>query len=280
MKRKKEMVKKTAEQHSEETEALVAELRPIDDTLFEVIVQREGVFEEILDAVFEGKRPKVRKLSVSAQKSIRNISGRSVRIDAVGEDGKNIVYGLEVQRSDNDNHLKRARLIEAILTAYFSEKSAAFADVPDVCIVFMTEFDYLKTNSAVTKIRLLAEGVGDNAKTVEVNDGSELYFVSAKVDDGSKASRMMRLFLQSSFEDVEFPCLSKAVMDVKNDPEEVKKMCATIENYAENKVKEQKRKTFENLLNDGFSVERALKYSGAELEDVEDLIPEDLLTYA
>ena len=170
------------------------------------------------------------------------------------------------------------------VSTYFSEKSTAFADVPDVCIVLMTEFDYLKTNSAVTKIRLLAEGIGDNAKTVEVNDGSELYFVSAKVDDGSKASRMMRLFRKSSFNDAEFPCLSKAVMDVKNDPEEVKKMCTAVEKYAEkyaeSRITEQKRCTFENMLNDGFSVERALKYSGAQLEEVEDLIPEDLLTYA
>ena len=123
----------------------------------------------------------------------------------------------------------------------------------------------------------MAEGIGDKAKTIEVNDGSELYFVSAKMDDGSKASRMMRLFLQSSFEDAEFPCLSRAVKDVKNDPEEVKKMCATVEKYAEDRVKEQKRRTFERMLKRGYSITDALEDSGAELEDVEDLIPEDLL---
>lgn len=59
----------------------IEKLRPIDDIMFEAIAKEEGVCEEILRVILEDSELKVKR--VVPQKSISNLYGREVRLDAL-----------------------------------------------------------------------------------------------------------------------------------------------------------------------------------------------------
>ena len=58
----------------------VKQLRPIDDVFFEKIIEDKEVCEEILRVILEDNKLEV--LSVMPQNNIKNLWGRSVRLDA------------------------------------------------------------------------------------------------------------------------------------------------------------------------------------------------------
>ncbi len=97
----------------EEKKRQVEEFRPIDDVFFEVLADDPEVCEEILRTILEDKELTVEEVIV--QKSIKNIYGRSVRLDALCMLGDGTKCNIEVQRAHTDNHLKRARYNAVVL---------------------------------------------------------------------------------------------------------------------------------------------------------------------
>lgn len=85
----------------------VRDLRPIDDVFFEVLAANPAVCQEILRVIMEDNLLVVSDVIVQA--SEQNIYGRSVRLDALCTLGNGTKCNIEVQRSDNDDHLKRVR---------------------------------------------------------------------------------------------------------------------------------------------------------------------------
>lgn len=108
---------------SEEKIEQVKELRPIDDVFFEVLAENPGVCEEILRVIMNDEGLVVE--SVIVQSSKRNIYGRSVRLDTlcILSSGKRV--NIEVQRSDNDDHLRRVRFNSASITVKDSQIGGA-----------------------------------------------------------------------------------------------------------------------------------------------------------
>lgn len=76
--------------------------------------------QEILRTILEDEKLIVNDVIV--QSSERNIYGRSVRLDALCMLGDGSLCNIEIQRSDSDNHLKRARFNAASITVKESEK--------------------------------------------------------------------------------------------------------------------------------------------------------------
>ena len=105
----------------------VKDLRPIDDVFFEVLAQNVGVCQEILRVILEDGDLVVN--SVITQSSERNLYGRSVRLDALCTLGNGTKCNIEVQRSNNDNHLKRARFNASMITVKDSKQGETFNEV-------------------------------------------------------------------------------------------------------------------------------------------------------
>lgn len=59
---------------------IVARFKLVDDTFFELVMQDKEVCEEVLRVILEDEKLKV--LEVIPQKSIKNLQGRAVRLDA------------------------------------------------------------------------------------------------------------------------------------------------------------------------------------------------------
>ena len=79
--KKSKAVKESRSDRDASNRQRVAKLRPIDDCLFEKLTEDRGVCEEMLRVILEETDLKV--LHVTPQNSVKNLYGRSVRLERV-----------------------------------------------------------------------------------------------------------------------------------------------------------------------------------------------------
>lgn len=103
----------------EQKKQKVKDFRPIDDVFFEVLADDIPFCQEILRTILEDNKLIVNDVIV--QSSERNLYGRSVRLDALCTLGNGEKCNIEVQRSDNDDHLKRVRFNASSITVKESQ---------------------------------------------------------------------------------------------------------------------------------------------------------------
>lgn len=123
----------------EEKEEKVRDFRPIDDAFFETLADDRAFCQEILRVILSDKKLVVEDVIV--QNSKRNLYGRSVRLDTLCTLGNGTKCNIEVQRSNNDNHLKRVRYNAASIAVVDSERGDKFRKLEDLYVVYISEFD-------------------------------------------------------------------------------------------------------------------------------------------
>ena len=123
----------------EEKEEKVRDFRPIDDAFFETLADDRAFCQEILRVILSDKKLVVEDVVV--QNSKRNPYGHSVRLDALCTLGNGTKCNIEVQRSNNDEHLKRVRYNAASIAVVDSQKGDKFRELEDLYVVYISEFD-------------------------------------------------------------------------------------------------------------------------------------------
>lgn len=202
----------------------IKDFRPIDDVFFEVLAQDPKVCEEILQVILEDSELQVEDVIV--QSSERNLYGRSVRLDALCTLGNGTKCNIEIQRSDNDNHLKRARFNAANITVRESNPGDRFDDVIEVYIVYISEFDIFKEGKTIYHVEKVLKETG----TV-VDDGLHELFVNTTIDDGSAIADLMNCFTKKEVNNPKFPKFSKRVKELKTTEGGANAMCEVMEKY-------------------------------------------------
>ena len=185
-------------------------LNPIDDLMFCKMAEHKEFCEEILRVILEDEGLTV--IEAIPQWQGKNLSGRSVVLDAkcVTGDGRQI--NIEVQKADDDNHLKRARYNAAVLTTNISETGKKFEFIPDVCIVFISKFDIFDGGLPLYHIDKVVRETGQVIK-----DGLTEIFVNTVNYDGSKPARLMKLFTENdAYSNDEFPVTSELKSRLKS----------------------------------------------------------------
>lgn len=158
------------------------------------------------------------------KESERNLFGRSVRLDALCTLGNGTKCNIEVQRADNDNHVRRARFNASNITVKYSNPGDRFEDVIELYIVYISEFDVLKKGKTVYHIDKVIRETGTT-----VDDGLHEIFVNTAVDDGSDISKLMSCFVKKEVHNPKFPKLSEEVTRLKTTEGGIETMCAVIE---------------------------------------------------
>ena len=211
----------------EEKKERVEGFRPIDDVFFEVLADDREVCQEILRTILEDKALIVEEVIV--QRSLKNIYGRSVRLDALCILGDGAKCNIEVQRAHSDNHLKRARYNAASIVTKNTEPGERFEkNVPRVIIVYISERDFLGYGRTIYHIDKVIRENGE-----PIDDGLQEVFVNTCIDDGTDIAGLMRCFMQQEVHDPRFPKLSSRVYYLKEQEGGVSAMCEIMEKYME-----------------------------------------------
>ena len=217
------------------TMEFVQKLRPIDNAFFPVLGQDPGVMEEILRVILNDNTLTVEK--VIAEYTLPNLSGRGVRLDSFCETGDGHRINVEVQKADDDDHIRRCRYNAAGMTWKEAEKGTRFKDLPDVCVVYITEHDFLHGGRTVYHVDKILRENGSI-----IDDGSSVIYVNTAVNDGSAISDLMRCFMQKTVNDPKFPRLSERVHQYKNTEKGAAEMCEELERYIDEITEEMQTK--------------------------------------
>lgn len=145
---------------------------------FEVLANKP-VCQEMLRTILEDEELIVQ--DVITQNSEKNLYGRSVRLDALCTLGNGEKCNIEIQRSDNDDHLRRVRYNASSITLRNSQIGTKFDKIPEVYVVFISEFDVFKMGKTVYHV----DNVIRETKKI-VQDGLHRIFVNTEIDDGTK----------------------------------------------------------------------------------------------
>ena len=195
-----------------------------DDIFFEVLAADKAVCEEMLRTILE--EPKLVVEDVVVQSSERNLYGRSVRLDALCRLGDGRLANVEVQRSDNDDHLKWARFNSASITVKESTAGDDFSRIPEVIIVYISEFDFLQEGKTTYHVDKVLRETG----TV-IDDGEHEIFVNTAVNDNTDISDLMSCFTKKRFADPKFPALTSRVNDLKTTEGGTRAVCEVMQHY-------------------------------------------------
>ena len=200
-------------------------LNPIDDLMFSKMAESKEFCEEILRVILDDD-----KLIVTEnipQCKVENLHGRSIIMDAkcVTRDGRHI--NIEVQKADNDDHLRRVRYNGSVLTTNITETGTKFEFVPDVCVIFISAFDMFRNGLPLYHVKKVVMETGQI-----VEDGLTEIYANAVIDNGSKFSKLMKVFTENdTYNADEFPVTSEIKARFKLDEGGTVKMDETLQKW-------------------------------------------------
>ena len=261
------------EQYSKAIRETAENLRIIDDAMFRLVAERKEVCQEILRTLLD--RPQLKVVSVTPQCVITSLH-REIILDVLCILENGTYMNIEMQKGSGNDDIKRNRFYASSTTAAYTPKGTDFSDIPQVTILYITEYDALH-NGQITHVKRCMK---TNEGYAPVDDGEDIFFANTVVKDGSDKSELLQLFLRKDvFEDARFPALSKAVKYFKETEGGFGEMCKTVEDYAEEREKigraegrsEERMNAIRKMLQSGISREMILSmdYSETELEAVE-----------
>lgn len=230
----------------------VQDFRPIDDVFFEALAQNKEVCQEILRVIMEDKELIVE--SVITQCSENNLYGRSVRLDALCTLRNGTKCNIEVQRADNDDHLKRVRFNASSITVKESNPGEHFRDILELYMVYISEFDFLKGGKTIYHVDKVLRETGK-----VIDDGLHEIYVNTVIDDGSDISDLMACFMKKEVKNSKFPALSAEVSRLKETEGGAQSVCAVMERYERMAVKKDRIERIIIMVEKGYSKEDILE---------------------
>lgn len=111
-----------------------------------------------------------------------------------------------------------------LITSNETAVGSPFIDVPDVTVIYISNFDLFGENKTIYHVKRVLDETGT---TVE-NGFSEIY-TNTKVDDGTTIAELMQFFKNSTGYHKNFPRLSNRVKLFKETEEGVKLMSEIVE---------------------------------------------------
>ena len=170
--------------HEEDLQRLRG-LRLLDDDFMQKVFEDKACTEFLLQIILN--RTDLKVLRVNGQQDIKNLQGRSVRLDIVAVDADNRVYNIEIQRSDKGAGVKRARYNSSLIDANVTEPGEKYENLCESYVIFITENDVLQRNLPIYNIDRY---IGQNMELF--NDGSHIIYVNSKIQDDTPLGKLMQ----------------------------------------------------------------------------------------
>lgn len=250
----------------EQKKNLVMQFNLFQDIFFSAVMKDKDAAEYVL-RLCTGI-PDLTIVSSDIQKALRNLFGKSAILDFIAQDSTGKIYNIEVQNTDDEEYFgpMRARYYQSIMDASLVPIGLTYNELPEMYIIFITPFNPLKSyghHKVIYEKKSLLEDVPWENKVHEL-------YLNAEETDNSQLSEMLQYFRTADPADQRFGALSDTVREQKGVKEEVTDMCKAVEDYArEREALAKTNKAIEvvnNLLAEGFSLEKSLKLAGIDEE--------------
>ena len=207
--------------HQEDLQRLRG-FRLLDDDFMTKVFEDISCAELLLRIILNDEG--IRVLEAHSQRGIKNLQGRSVKLDILAVDSHNRVFNVEVQRSDRGAGAKRARYNSALIDANVTEPGDQYEDLNETFVIFITENDVMKAGLPIYHIDRVEREPG---KLFE--DEEHIIYVNSQIKDETKLGRLMHDFSCTDAKDKYNKVLADRVRYFKEDERGVEIMCREME---------------------------------------------------
>ena len=218
--------------HQEDLER-IRNFRLMDDDFMSKVFEDKACAEFLLKIILE--RDDLTVQEVHGQHDLKNLQGRSVRLDILAVDHANRTYNVEVQRSDHGAGAKRARYNSSLLDANLTEKGDKYDTLNETYVIFITENDVLQGGLPIYHINRMIE---EMAKPF--GDEAHIIYVNAQIKDETALGKLMHDFSCTDPNQMNYSVLAQRVRYFKEDTKGVTNMCRAIEEMREETAREAK----------------------------------------
>ena len=210
------------EQKHEEDLQRLRGFRLLDDDFMSKVFEDRKCAEFLLQVILNRNDLKV--ISVTSQYAIKNLQGRSVRLDILAVDQQDRVYNIEIQRNDKGAGVKRARYNSSLIDANVTEPGDQYQELNETYVIFITENDVMKAGLPIYHIDRVVRETG---KLFE--DEEHIIYVNSQIKDETKLGRLMHDFSCTDAKDMYNKVLADRVRYFKEDERGVEIMCREME---------------------------------------------------
>lgn len=186
--------------------------RLMDDDLMTKIFEDVECAELLLQIIME--KPDLRVVEVHTQYFIKNLQGRSVRLDIRAFDSSSREYNVEVEKERKKAHVKRARYNSSIMDANITNPGDQYELLSETYVIFITDFDMFGDGLPVYHID---RTIQENGRLFQ--DESHIIYVNGLIKDQTPLGRLMHDFSCADPDDMNYKVLADRVRYFKQDKE-------------------------------------------------------------
>lgn len=180
--------------HAEDLQRLSA-LRLLDDDFMNKVFEDKACAEFLLQIILQRSDLKVAQVHV--QHEVKNLQGRSARLDILAVDKENRVYNIEIQRDDRGASVKRARYNSSLIDANITEPGEQYEKLNETYVIFITEHDMPKGGRPIYCIERTVQETGES-----FGDGTHILYVNAQMKDDTALGHLMHDFACTSADEM------------------------------------------------------------------------------
>ncbi len=210
----------------------IQEFRLLDDDFMSKVFEDDYECIELMLHIIMGKQDlKVQK--AHTQYNIKNLEGRSVRLDIYAVDTTGKKYNIEVQRAGKGADVKRARYNSSVIDTKSLPAGVDYASLPETYVIFITENDVIGGNKSVYHIDRVIKETGE-----AFGDGAHIIYVNGAYRDETPIGLLMHDFSCKDPNDMHYKILADKTRYFKEDKEGVAAMCKIMEELIDGEKKE------------------------------------------
>ena len=157
---------------------------------------------------------------------ISKLDTRDAVLDVIAVDEGGVYYHIEIQLASSDNHIRRVRFYSAMVDSELLEKGTKYHDLPNTYIFYISMNDFMGLEEPIAKVDCTI-----GAKKRPYNDGKNIFYVNAGVDDHSAVANLMNYFKLADPNDASHGDLSDRVHLLKCEKEGEDPMCEITQSF-------------------------------------------------
>ena len=161
-----------------------------------------------------------------------NFIKRSVRLDILATDSHSKKYNIEIQREDKGAGRKRARYNSSLLDSQLLEAGKDFSELPETCVIFITENDVLGKGYPLYHIERYIMETGEN-----FGDEAHILYVNGSRKDDTPLGKLMQDFSNTDPHSMNYKVLSERTRYFKEEGG-VAVMCRAMEEMRKEALEE------------------------------------------
>lgn len=239
--------------------------RLLDDDFMSKVFENKECSELLLQVILN--RTDIKVKNVHIQFDIKNLQGRSVRLDILAIDDSGKVYNVEIQRSDKGAGVKRARYNSSMLDSNITEPGSRYEKLNETYIIFITENDIMKKELPIYHIDRTIIETGEL-----FGDESHIIYVNSQIKDETSLGKLMHDFSCINPKDMNYKILAERVKYFKEDKEGIDTMCKAMEDMRNETAHEKAVEIAKRMLKSGkLSCEEVAEFAELPVDEVRNL---------